>query len=155
MNPTSEVLNEIRHRLELGWDTDTAYELYDGREGSPCGQCFVSSLVAYCNLVNFDPVIVHGMIKDIDDDHYWLEIDDKILDFTGDQFEELELPKVVFGTYDDYPSYIPDRKVSDIRVFRNETGYKRFQLLLQKICDSDVCLNRSSEMSITEVSISS
>jgi hypothetical protein len=133
MEPTTDTLQAIRHKLEMGWCKETAYELYNGAPRSPVGQCFVSSLFVYTELRCFNPVIVRGSVEEIDEDHFWLEIDGKILDFTADQFGVREFPQIVFDSYENYPRYKPDQRVTDITCYHGESGFERYTMLTHLI----------------------
>mgnify|MGYP003495918782 FL=1 len=97
MEPSAKVLKAIRQKMEKGWSKETGYELYNSEPNSPIGQCFVSSLFAFIELKQFHPAIVSGVVEGFDEDHFWLEINNKILDFTADQFGTALFPKVVFA----------------------------------------------------------
>lgn len=124
-------LARIRNNLEKVWSINTAHEDYrqDNENNiseirnSSKGQCYVSCLITYMELEDFYPKIIRGELKNIDKNHYWLEIEDYIIDVTADQFPKMNLPKVLFGKYEDHPYYIK---------YSIDTSFSRFLELYRK-----------------------
>jgi len=124
MNEISlETIYDLRSRLEKSWDKDTAYEPYGGEKNLSLGQCYVSALVAFIEFEYLNPTLVRGDVGRGDNDHFWLEVDGKILDLTADQFSEFKLPEVVWGTYEEFPNYIPQYR---------DSGFARFLKLARR-----------------------
>lgn len=120
---TWDTLWQIRKILERGWDEDTAYEAYEGKLGDPTGQCYVSCLVAFLLLEDHNPAVIRGDVGRGDNDHFWLEIEGKIIDLTADQFGEFDLPPIVWGEYEEYPNYKPVSR---------DSGFQRFLKLARR-----------------------
>ena len=126
-------LRKIRQALELCWAKETSHASYEGRQGSPVGQCFVSTLVMFDLLKQYKPLIVSGTIADTSNrhlSHYWLEINEKIVDLTADQFFNLQLPPIVFAPYNKMPQYEPCKRRTSIKSYKYSPAYYRYELLL-------------------------
>ena len=77
-------------------------------------------------LIDYNPKIANGDVGRGDNDHYWLEIDGKVVDLTADQFDDLDqdLPPIVYGLYEEYPNYVVNKyETSFIRFVRLYNHY--------------------------------
>lgn len=64
-----------------------------------------------------DPIIAFGeFMLDIPNHtatHFWVEINNKVLDVTADQFNpwvQFKIPKIIYASYDDFPRYKVENK---------------------------------------------
>lgn len=134
----------IRNSLERGWNTDTAHAKYNSATGSPAGQCLVSALYAFAQLKHYAPVIVRGKITGIDNSHYWLEVGDKIIDFTADQFDGYS--GVLFSSYELSSEYVPRRRFNSSLSFGGNGISRRLATLCSRIENDTVVTSRLSEL---------
>jgi len=103
------LLADYRTTVQKAWSPDTAH--INGEAGSPAGQCGVTSAWLQQQLKtdhDLDTDYIHGSVwlesKRLTDDHCWLQVNDIILDLTGDQYG---LNEVVCGYWRDLiPVYL-------------------------------------------------
>jgi hypothetical protein len=103
------LLAGYRATVRQAWTPDTAHG--NGKAGSPVGQCGVTSAWLQQQLKTdhgIDTDYFEGTVwldsKRITDEHCWLQVDDIIIDLTGDQYG---LNEVVCGYWRDLiPVYL-------------------------------------------------
>jgi hypothetical protein len=103
------LLAAYRATVRQAWTPDTAHG--DGEAGSPVGQCGVTSAWLQQQLKTdhgVDTDYFEGTVwldsKRVTDEHCWLQVDDIIIDLTGDQYG---LNEVVCGYWRDLiPVYL-------------------------------------------------
>lgn len=113
MNPQElrPLLAGYRATIQHAWTVDTAAEGYDASPGSPVGQCGVTSAWLQQRLKTdhgIDTDYFEGSVwldsRRLTDDHCWLQVDDIVIDLTGEQYA---LNEVVCGYWRDLvPVYL-------------------------------------------------
>jgi len=86
-------IKELRGKVEKCWSKSTSF--VSGSEGSR-GQCYVTALLVR---TLYGGKVYHGHIKfnDINEHHFWNEVDGVLIDLTSDQYGGDGLTPVIFG----------------------------------------------------------
>jgi hypothetical protein len=111
----------LEEKLKLVWSKETSNSPDKWRKKTPSiGQCAVTALI-----VNdlYGGLILRGQLEG--DSHYWNLINDKIIDFTGDQYKD-PLSFSAIGTR------------SREYLFENDDLKRRYNLLKKLLTDQGV-----------------
>lgn len=116
INPTvKQIALDLRKKL-LEESTDTGGLCLE----ASCRLCYLLKEQQFNpKLVRGEVVFENRRIKFIGG-HFWVDVDQNIVDITGDQFNQLlsyiKLPNLVYGSYEHYPMYKPLR-VEDFSLY--------------------------------------